>query len=56
MSVGAAFNHEWRVCIGDPRSGLVRGRRFGSRSAGLALSAAAELGGVRAVADFTGGV
>jgi len=56
MSGGAALNQRWRVFIGDPRSGLVRGRRFGPRSAGLAPSAAAELGGVRAVAALTGGV
>ena len=52
----AALNQRWRLCIGDLRSGLVRGRRFGLRSARLAPSAAAELGGVSAVAAPTGGV
>jgi len=56
MSGGAASNQRWRLCIGDPRSGLVRRRRFGPRFAGLAPSAAAELGGVRAVAAPTRGV
>ena len=44
------------MCIGDAWSGLIRGHRFGPRSAGPAPSAAAELGGVKAVAAPTGGM
>ena len=56
LSGGAALNQRWKVCIGDPRYGLVRGWCFGPRSAGLAPLAASELRGVRAAAAPTGGV
>jgi len=39
----------------DPRSGLVRGRCLGPHPAGLATSAAAELGGLQLAGGADGG-